>query len=416
MKDSNPFYSVLLFFVWPLLALVSAFRNYRQSWAKNILWAFIAFYGFTFAIGAENKGTDIVRYIEDYQQMHNTELTVSSAKKELTKSGDIDVIKTVISIVLSRFTDNQSILTLVYGIIFGFFFSRNMWFVLEHLEGRIKPITILLFLTFFLIIPIWNMNGFRFWTAAHVFIYGLLPFLFKDEKGKVVIAAAAVLIHFAFLVPVGILAVYIVAGNRLTIYFAFFLATFFISEIDLTAFNNIVETYAPESLQERTAGYRGEKYVENFRDGANVNNVAWYVEWNGRLLKWAVMGLLVLLFVKSKALLKKHRGWLSLYSFTLLFYGMANLLSSLPSGGRYIAVANMIAIGLFVLYLQNNEHNVLMKRITLATAPALLLFIVVSIRMGLYSTSAASVLGNPVIAIFFNGEHLSLNDVMRLIL
>jgi hypothetical protein len=57
-----------------------------------------------------------------------------------------------------------------------------------------------------------------------------------------------------------------------------------------------------------------------------------------------------------------------------------------------------------------------MERFVWVTTPALLLFIVVAFRVGLYSMSATAVLGNPVIAMFFMGEHISLNDVLKMIL
>ena len=217
------FYSAILFLVWPLLALASAFRNYKSHWAKNMLWAFVAFYGFCFAIGAENSGADIVRYVAQYQELHDVNMTFATAQRYFIESGEIDIARTVIAIILSRFTDSQSVLTLVYGIIFGFFFSRNMWYVLEHFKGKIRPITILLFICFSLIVPIWNINGFRMWTAAHIFIYGLLPFLFEGKRGGVIISSLAILMHYAFIVPVGILYMYLLLGNRMMIYFVFFL-------------------------------------------------------------------------------------------------------------------------------------------------------------------------------------------------
>lgn len=409
------FYSAMLFLLWPLLALASAFRNFRSSWAKNMLWAFVAFYGFAFAIGIENQGADIVRYVADYQHLHGEQMTISKAISVFAESGDIDVLSTFIAIVLSRFTENQSILTLVYGTIFGFFFSRNMWFVLERLKGNIRLITVLLFVCFFLVVPIWNMNGFRMWTAAHIFIYGLLPYLFDGKKNGVLIASLSILVHFSFLVPVSILYAYMVAGNRLVLYFTFFCATFFISEINLSVFNDVIESYAPEIVQERTAGYRSEEYVESHREG-DVAGQNWYLIWYDRALRWPVMGFLVLLFFRSKKFFTDNKAWLDLFCFTLLFYGVANLFSSLPSGGRFLAVANLSALALITLYVQNNEHEKMMRRFILVATPGLLLFVLVSVRIGLYSISATAILGNPVVAIFLTGEHISMNDVMRMLL
>src|SRR5699024_3364969 len=191
-NSKNKFYSAILFLIWPFLALISAFKNYRSGWGKNVLWAFIAFYGFSFAIGAESQGSDIVRYVAELQYLHGIPITFSFAVNYFLQSGEIDIVRTIIALVVSRFTGSQAVLTLIYGIIFGYFCSRNMWFVLERFEGRMRPITILLFSCFFLVIPFWDINGFRMWTAAHIFIYGLLPFLFDGKRRGVFIASLSI--------------------------------------------------------------------------------------------------------------------------------------------------------------------------------------------------------------------------------
>src|SRR5699024_605065 len=163
--------------------------------------------------------------------------------------------------------------------------------------------------SFFLVIPIWNINGFRMWTAAHIFIYGLLPYLFEDKKKGAFIASLAILVHYSFLVPVGVMFFYMFLGSRLTLYFGFFLATFFISEIDLSVFNTVIENYTPEILQERTADYRGEDNVESFREEDSIEARVWYARWYGRALKWSVMGFLVVLFLKGRDFFSKNGGW-----------------------------------------------------------------------------------------------------------
>jgi hypothetical protein len=413
-NDKSGFYAAALFLIWPLLSLASALKNRKSAWAKNICWAFVAFFGFTFAIGAENERADIVRYIQGYQSMHTVQMTFSSTVEYLEQREEIDIARPLISIVLSRFSDNPALLTLVYGIIFGFFFSRNMWYVLERLNGSLKPVTILLIVCLFLVVPIWDMNGFRMWTATHMFLYGLLPYLCEGEIKKLWVSATSILVHFALILPVAVLAAYMVAGNFLIVYFSFFALTFFLSEIDIHAFNQFVEAYAPEALQDRTAGYRGEGFVETFREGET--EVVWYAVLYTKALNWAVAGFLGLLFFTGRDFFNNNRNWLSLFCFTLLFYGVANILSTIPSGARYLALANLSALSLIIFYLHYMPREKWMKRFIWAASPALLLFIVVSVRIGLYSTSATAVMGNPVLALFIMNEHISLNDVMRMIL
>jgi hypothetical protein len=415
INDKTGYYAVILFFIWPLLALISAFKNYKGSWGKNILWAFVAFYGFVFAIGAESQGSDIVRYVAEIERLHSVELSMTDAIQYYQESGSIDVLKTFLAVTVSRFTDSQAIVTMVYGIIFGFFFSRNIWYVFERLEGRLKPIVLILLVCLFFVIPIWQLNGFRFWTAAHVFIYGLLPYLFEGKKSGLFTASLSILVHYTFLIPVAVLFGYLLMGNRVVIYFAFFIGTFFISEINLAVFNDLIESYAPEVVQERTTGYRNEGKVEAFREGTLESQV-WYAAWYMRAFKWSVMGFLVILFIKGRSYFMKNNTWLSLFSFILLFYGVANLFSSIPSGGRFLQIANLLSLVLIILFIQNREQSKTMERFVWAATPALLFYLVVAVRIGLYSMSATSIIGNPIIAIFFMGEHISLNDMMKMIL
>jgi hypothetical protein len=411
-KDS--FYAAALFLIWPFLATISAFRNYRAPWAKNIFWAFCAFYGLAFAIGAESQGSDIVRYVAEYQSLHKVDMTLASAKDYYDNSGEIDILRTVIAVTLSRLTDNQAALTFIYAIIFGFFFSRNIWYILDRLKGKLLPVTILLLVCFFLVNPIWRINGFRMWTAAHIFIFGLLPYLCEGKKNGLWISAASILVHFSFLVPVGVLFMYVFLGNRLTLYYGFFIATFFISEIDIDAFNNLIETYMPDILQERSSSYRSENKVELHREAESEGQ--WYANWYRTGLNWGLMGFLSLFYFKGRDLFDKNIGWMNLFCFSLFFYGVANLFSTLPSGQRYLVIAFLMVLPLVIFFVQNQLQDKLLKWYIILVSPALFLFIVVAVRIGLYSMSVTSIMGNPILAFFFTEQNISLNDLMRMIL
>lgn len=411
MQESKQgFYAFILFLIWPFLATVAAFKNYRKPWAKNILWLFCIFYGFTFAIGAESQESDIVRYAAELKQLHGQEMSVAQAIQYFQDSGEIDIVRTVIAVGLSRLTGSQPVLTMVYAIIFGFFYSRNMWYIMERLEGKLMPITILLLMSFFLLNPIWEINGFRMWTAVHIFLFGLLPYLCEGKTKYLFISVLSIAMHFSMLVPVGILFGYIVAGNRMNVYFGAFIFTSFFTELDITAFNNLMEAYAPEIFQDRTAGYRQEDVEEEPRDRV------WYAVWHGRGLRYAVLALLIGLFITGREHFKKHRMWMNLFCFTLFFYSAANLLSALASGGRFVTIANLCAIALLTLYIQNISREKVMKRFGIAVIPALALYIIVSFRIGLYSMSATSILGNPIVAVLMYENFMSLNDFLKMLL
>ncbi|MBP9096624.1 MAG: hypothetical protein KBG21_08435, partial [Ignavibacteria bacterium] len=58
--ENNSFASWILFFASPFLSVVFSIKNFRQPFAKNMIWAFTIFYGLTFVISDE--GMDSSRY------------------------------------------------------------------------------------------------------------------------------------------------------------------------------------------------------------------------------------------------------------------------------------------------------------------------------------------------------------------
>src|SRR5690606_20695017 len=113
------------------------------------------------------------------------------------ESSYLDFAAPVITFVIARFTENYAILFGTYALIFGFFYSRNIWFILDRMKEDIKPAALIVFIMICLLVPFWSINGFRFWTATHVFIYGMLPYMFLEKHPKyLLIASLSVLFHF----------------------------------------------------------------------------------------------------------------------------------------------------------------------------------------------------------------------------
>lgn len=405
--------------VSPFLVGILAIKNYKSTWAKNIIWAFVVFFGTTFGMSKEVSSgqdtTDITRYVQELKNLYVQDLNLSAIIKLYQENDDIDLLKLTIAIGISRFTDSQLILTAIYGFIFGFFFSRNIWFVLNRLKGKIRPAVLLLLIAYFLVDPIWNINGFRFHTAVQIFIYGLLPFLFEGKKKGIFLSAASILVHFSFLLPVSVLLIYTILGNRTIIYFIFFLASVFNTGINVSSVNTFVEENVPKVLIERTATYRDEDAVEEFRaDPESKSRVVsnWYVKLYLKALQWPLMILLILLFFKRSITRFRNNGLMNSLSFTLLFFGVANFMASFPSGGRFLAVAALSALPLIIFYIQNLPGEKYISNKVLLLSPAILLFIIVSIRAGFYFLSVSTFISNPLVVLFID-YNIPLNDLIK---
>ncbi len=384
----------MAFIIWPFLALIESVRNYREPWAKNGIWLFVIFFGFTFV---PREGSDSMGYITRLQELHNSDLSLSQVLGMLYVDGSryLDVIQTLITYLVSRFTGDYRILYAVSGALFGFFFSRNIWSLIEASEGRLGTIEKILLVLIAMVIPLWYINGVRFWTAAHIFIYGAIQVLLYRRMTGFLFATLAVLMHFSFMLPLGILGLYVLIGNRTRIYLILFTASLFISEIDPLAVRDILLRYLPDFLHARVYNYTNEDLIETFRYIYAQNN--WYVRWHEVAIKVGVSALLIGIYLSGRDYWKNKKV-VNLYSFSLLFAAIANTISSVSSLGRFVDVSYMFSIAsIFIFYVTTTTTQPTRKLFYLLS-PLFLLYFVVALRVGFDYTGVLVFISNPVLA------------------
>ena len=361
----------------------------------NIFWLFCIFLGLTFVIASE--GPDSARYASTLKTFHDEGITWSELINSIYTPGSnfVDVVQPVVTWFISLFTDNPSVLLAGFALIFGFFYSRNLWYLLDKIDDKISLVTFIFVLTFALINPIWHINGFRMWTASQVFIYGLLPYLFEGNKRRLWWSVGSILFHFSFIFPVAILATYVLFKNRLIIYFIFFIVTSFINTINLEAIRDLLD-FLPSFMDPRVESYTNINYAQRIAEARERIN--WYVPLSGEVLTYTSYLFAIFIFLKGR---KRLEGpFLNLFCFGLWFYGWANLASLVPSGGRFVSIANLIMIFFITLYLQENYFQKVLKVLRGISMPGLLLFIVVAIRIGFDYISFATTFGNPILMLF----------------
>lgn len=403
-----------LFLIHPFLAFLLALRNLRHRHANNILWLFTAFIGLTWAM-RDGSTADSVRYMEKVSILH---LSSESFLQYYTASGEIDFFSLAITYFVASFTENGHILMIFQGLVFGFFFSRNMTFVFKQLKGDLKLISIILFLTFFVVVPIWNFNGFRFWTAAHVFLYGLLPYFFDGKKKSLFWCFITPFVfHYAFIVPVLILSLFLVLKNKVNLYFGFFVFSLLFTELDLQQFNTYVDQYVPQQFQERSQSYRSEASFERAQEASEVSVFSGEKSWHAILyrkgLTWSMYAFVFYYFFRRKLLQAIHPRMIYILSFVLLFFAFANILANLPSGGRYLSVVSLFTLAFVTINTQNSIGDKLSKTINWATAPLLVFFFIVSVREALYFFSVTTIIGNPFVALFTIGDNINLDSLIK---
>jgi len=398
--SQHSIYAAGLFLIWPFLSIFFAFRNYHELWAKNIVWLFVAFFGYTMVIS--NADIDANRYRDQFIEISDGGEQTNLVKGLYAEdTGYVDILKPLLDNLVSLFTNNYKILFLVYGLIFGFFFSRNLWLLLNRITHPATIISIFLLIIFAFINPIWNINGFRFWTAAQLFVYGCLLYFLEGNKKGLLIAFLSPFVHFSFMLPVAVLFIYLLLGNKLLFYFYFFMISMFISELNLESIKNNIEGVLPVVFELKVNNYTNVDYREQrVEAGKGVN---WYVPFRTKALKYSVYIFLIVLFWKWRQQIKSNKQLYGLFSFVLFFFGIANIVSSIPSGGRFLNIAFSLSIALTFLFVQK-FHDKFINFVLKFSTPALLLYLIVTIRMGFDTIGLTTIIGNPLIALLMEGD------------
>jgi len=396
------------FLLWPVLVLLSSMANYRKNWAKNALWLFIVFYGFTFV----PRGVDAQSYISWFQEFCNAKYDFNSFLGLLYSEGSIfvDVFTPFVLYIVSKFTNDYRLLFTVFAFLFGYFYSRNIWYLIEKTKGELSPYNKVFLLIFALIIPFWYIYAIRFWLAAQIFFFGVLRFTYDGNRKGILLAILSVLVHFSFVFPVSIFLIYLVVGNRVNVFFIFFILSFFISQIDLTFVRETLIAYTPVAFHSRVNGYVNEDTAANLNEV--LTGAAWYAVWYKKLLNIAIAILILMVFTKGKEIWSKRTDMLRLLSFSLLFGGFANIFSVIPWVNRFLAVSNLFSISFLFFYFYLNNIERTSKRIFIYLIPFLFFYFVVAIRTGFDGTGIFAFISNPLIAPFLDSQ-ISLIDLIK---
>jgi hypothetical protein len=399
-RNAISYLPFLLFLIWPFALLLTSIKQFRKPSAKIGFILFCTYFGFVFVISRDFSGADSARYALALAEMHELTPTFDNffASMYSVETNYVDIYQPLLTWIVSLFTDNPHYLFAIFAFVFGYFYANNLWIILSHFKSRISIVVFVFLLVFTLIIPIWNINGVRMWTAAQIFIYGVLLFLYEKKREGLLWSAASVLVHFSFLLPVALLVIFILLPRRLPVYFIFFIISIFISEINLFSVRSSL-SFVPEIFQSRVMSYTNTDYAYGVKQAAEAT--AWYVGFSGIALRIAVYALLIAIIISSRRYLKKDIYLYSLISFSLFFYGCANIISLVPSGGRFLAVANMLSIASLLFYFARYRLNMALKIVRVLSLPLVIFFSIFSIRVGFDYMGISTFFGNPFTAVLF---------------
>ena len=355
---------------------------------------------------------DATRYVLSlinlYEKPLNWDVFISNFYSE--ESNMVDIYQPLVTFILSRFTKDGNILFAVFGTVYGYFFSRNIWLVLDF--SRLRKVDNkfwLLIVAFICVLGFWHLNGVRMFTAAHVFFYGAFQYLVNNKRNGITFVISSVLIHFSFILPIGVFLLFVLVRIPWRVLYFLFIGSFFVSSLNIPAIRTKLESVAPSFLLPRVTSYTSDEYIESVSDLDESAN--WYIKYHADSLMWTIAILFTIIYFSKSSKFKDNKAFANLFGFSLLILSAGNITSLLPSGGRFVLVAQLFGVALLVYYYVRFKVDLYAKWLLLLS-PLLYFFIIVSLRISFDTISVMTIVGNPILALFVDLP-IPLIDVLK---
>lgn len=390
---------LMFFIIWPFGSVVTSFLKYSEKWTKNVIWAFVTFYGYTFVLSNETMDANRIKSRFENIRRYNSSLH-EVIQNNLIESNQVDIIQSIVFYLTSFITSDFQVLMGVLAFIFGYFYSRNICYVLELNKDEIKPFNYLVLIGLIVTVGFWNINMFRFYGAAHIFFYAVIPFIFEGKKSRLWLLMVAVLLHFSFLFPIVVFLLYIFLRNKPQLYFVLFLFSFGFSLLSAGAIGNILLKILPSAYEYKISGYTSDSRVQIAE--SSYRDISSFLL---RKIFIAANLFIVVIYIYYRKYIKTNSKLYSFFSFTILFMAAANMISAIPDGNRFLRLAVMFVLALVFLvvqyYWRKEEKGKFFLKLTL---PFVFLGIVGLIRESFNTINVIALLGNPIIQLFVNSE------------
>ncbi len=387
----------VLFIVWPFFSLLYSLINSKREGTKNVLWFFCAFFGYTFVISS--PGIDGAYYAAALSYYNDLDIDTYDFLSMLYQGaiGRGDYYQPILTFIVSRVTDDYRVLFALFGFVFGFFYSRNIWFLIEKMGSKAQKYALPFLVLFIFLVPFWHINGVRFYTALHVLTFGVLYFFQTRKKRYLLHIGASILIHFSFIIPVLIFLLLLAGGSRSWIYFFVLVLALFYSSVDLSTTMRLVPV-GIDIYEDRIAGYTNQEFIEGYRKGLEESK--WFIRFRYDILTYfiAVSSGIAIAF-KGRSLRAFKYSYLLFYG--ILIFSLSYVFRFFPSMSRFLTLSAIFTSAFYFLYFQSIQGRFWIRAISYLTWVPALLFLIIEIRIGMDFIGIGSFIGNPLIAPLF---------------
>ena len=232
-----------LFISWPFISFIFALKNFNQPKAKYFIILFFGLFGYTFFINS-NSAADSIRYAQTFIDFSNSsylELHTILSSFNYDNGSSFDIVIPLLSFSLSKITNNWHILFAVYAILYGYFNIKCISLMYNLYLTKANYNSLLYFLFFLLIAPIYEINGIRYYLATWIFFYGAYYVVIYEKYIYLIIALFSCLVHFSYFSANMILIVFVILGRKNIVYYPLLISSFIVPKYSEKLINNIVD-------------------------------------------------------------------------------------------------------------------------------------------------------------------------------
>lgn len=414
-KKFNQIELTILFFIWPLVAVYRAIRNFRSKSARFVLVIFGIFYGYTF-IPIENSDADTYRErLQIYSDYSVTDYVTEVVEIFSGRSEFVDFYSFHLLVFVNMLGGNSQLFYAMAAMVYYYLIVRFLAMIFDISTSSTNLLKIVSFVGIvFLVNLSAGINGIRWPLALFTFVFGAAGYILKEQKKYLFLVLVAMFIHFALLYPLVIFSLFIMLKKLngkylpLIITFSAFILVPFIS----STFIDNIHLLGDGSIENQASGYLTNEQYKLSRE-EHLGDWNWYLSFD-RFSTYYYLLFSFLVIKLTRINVVQTRLTLSLeLLFALFFVGslIAEQLIDVISN-RYYLVAN--AFGLLYLYFlaDANQTNRILSLLGYLYLPIVLLHALIVLRADFYTVSPILIFGNPILAIFYRFEV----DIQTLIL
>ncbi|MFN4083087.1 MAG: hypothetical protein ACK4K9_05590 [Bacteroidia bacterium] len=415
-NQQNINYRILAFLINPFFAFIFTLNSSNPKLISSMLFAWCIFFGFTFAISIESSDSDIIRYIEQIDELKMLGINnLIDVYKWYFSKGEVDFYSITLIYLTYLIGGGYNTLTFLFSILFSLFLAKNIKILIEL--AQIEEVFIkILIVTFFMLNPVWYINGVRFYTALHILVFSVLKYLYHNKSKYLLLMLLTPLIHFSFFFGSFIVGLSLIFKNKPNIVFSFFLLSVFASELLTNEFISQVFSYFDFGVvSQRGSTYIDKEIREQYLEELGEVKVNWYMKYLDKMIRYSLTIIAFSIYFFLKKQIFNNSLTVKIFSISFFIYSIGNFLINHFVLGRFYTFGSMLLVAFFIFILKENNLRIFLKNwgwFRIIIYGTLVIVCIVVLRIGLYNLSVSSIFSNPIIALF-ETNFKSINDLIK---